>query len=60
MLERWLFWSVPLDWAPTYILRMILWLFVIPTLLGIQFTIAGYFIQFLVVDFFTYLSLRTN
>jgi len=60
MLERWMFWSVPVDWAGTYIFRLILWMFVIPTLLGVQLTIAGYFIQFLVIDFFTYLSLRTN
>ena len=57
-LGSWPFWIVPELFVFGYLFRLILFLFVIPSLFGIQLTVMGLFVNFLVVDFIIYLALK--
>ena len=57
-LGSWPFWTVPELFVFGYLFRLILFLFVIPSLFGIQLTVMGLFVNFLVVDFIIYLALK--
>jgi len=53
---NWIFWRVPDQKRNHYMFVMFMMMFVVPRfLLGLQFTIAGYFINFLVYDGVYYL-----
>ena len=55
----WLTWAVPENLALRYLLRIVLWIYVLPfLLLGIQFTSLGLLVQFLVVDYISYLQYK--
>jgi len=55
----WLTWIVPESLALRYVFRIALWIYVIPILLfGIQMTPLGLLIQFLVIDYVSYLQYK--
>ena len=55
----WLTWAVPESLALRYLFRICLWIYVIPIMLfGIQVTPLGVLMQFLVVDYVSYLQYK--
>jgi hypothetical protein len=57
----WLAWTVPESLAFRYLFRIVLWLYVVPfLLLGMQVTSLGLLIQFLVVDYVSYLQYKNT
>lgn len=55
-MNQWLYWRVPYRKRNHYIFVMVMMMFVVPRfLLGIQFTMAGHFINFLIYDVLYYL-----
>ena len=55
----WLTWTVPESLAFRYLFRVVIWLYLIPfVLLGIQVTAIGILIQFLVIDYVSYLQYK--
>ena len=55
-MNQWLYWRVPDRKRNHYIFVMVMMMFVVPRfLLGIQFTVAGHFINFLIYDVLYYL-----
>jgi len=58
-LGSWPFWQVPEFYALSYVIRLALFLFVIPYLFGITFTAMGLFSTFMIFDYFTYRGLKT-
>jgi len=55
----WLTWAIPEFLAFRYLFRIVLWVYVIPVMLfGIQMTPFGVFVQFLVVDYVSYLQYK--
>jgi hypothetical protein len=55
----WLTWIVPENLALRYIFRIAIWIYVIPfLLLGFNLTPLGVLVQFLVVDYFSYLQYK--
>lgn len=57
----WLTWAVPSEFVLRYLLRLSIWLWLIPTLLlGITLAPVGLLIQFLVVDYFTWIQYRNT
>jgi hypothetical protein len=53
---NWIFWRVPDQKRNHYIFVMLMMMFVVPRfLLGLHFTIAGHFINFLIYDGVYYL-----
>ena len=57
----WLTWVVPESLALRYLFRILVWIYVVPfLLLGIQVTSLGLIIQFLVVDYVSYLQYKNT
>jgi hypothetical protein len=57
----WLTWTVPESLALRYLFRIVVWIYVVPfLLLGIQVTSLGLLIQFLVVDYVSYLQYKNT
>jgi len=55
----WLTWIVPENLALRYIFRIALWIYVIPfLLLGFNLTPLGVLVQFLVIDYVSYLQYK--
>jgi len=55
----WLTWAVPESLAFRYLFRVVIWLYLIPfVLLGIQVTAIGILVQFLVIDYVSYLQYK--
>lgn len=55
-MNQWLYWRVPDRKRGHYIFVMVMMMFIVPRfLLGIQFTMAGYLINFLIYDVLYYL-----
>ena len=53
-LGSWPFWSSPPELALDYIVKILLFLFLVPSLFGMSFTPMGLLINFLLVDFIIY------
>lgn len=57
----WLIWTVPESLALRYLFRIVVWIYIVPFLfLGIQVTSLGLLIQFLVVDYVSYLQYKNT
>jgi len=57
----WLTWAVPENLGLRYLFRIVVWIYVVPfLLLGIQVTSLGLLIQFLVVDYVSYLQYKNT
>ena len=57
----WMTWAVPENLALRYLFRIVVWIYVVPfLLLGIQVTSLGLLIQFLVVDYVSYLQYKNT
>lgn len=57
----WLTWFIPEQFIFRYFFRMILFLYFIPTMLfGVQLSSLGYFVQFLVIDYVTWLQYKNT
>ena len=57
----WLTWTIPESLAIRYLFRIVVWIYVVPfLLLGIQVTSLGLLIQFLVVDYVSYLQYKNT
>jgi len=55
----WLTWAVPENLTLRYLLRILVWIYIVPfVLLGIQLSGIGVLIQFLVVDYISYLQYK--
>lgn len=52
----WLFWSVPDSLVFDYLIKLGLFLIIIPMLFGVILTTTGLFLNFLLVDFLIYLQ----
>jgi hypothetical protein len=52
----WLFWTVPVELAFDYLIKLGLFLIIIPMLFGVMLTTTGLFFNFLIVDFLIYLQ----
>ncbi len=57
---NWLFYTVPEEQGFNYLFKIIIWLLIMPSLLGLQLTSLGVLFIYLTVDIVFYLSLRTN
>jgi len=55
----WLTWAVPENLALRYLFRIVVWIYVVPFLIfGIQLSGIGVLIQFLVVDYISYIQYK--
>ena len=55
----WLTWAVPEILALRYLFRIGIWLYVVPVMLfGVQWTPLGIFVQYLIVDYVSYLQYK--
>jgi hypothetical protein len=57
-LGTWPFWAVPNFLVMTYLFRLALVLYLLPIFFGIKLTVLGFFLNFLLIDLFTYLSFK--
>lgn len=54
----WLTWQVPSEWSFRYVMRLAIWMWLIPTIFGFALAPLGFLIQFFVVDYFSYLQYK--
>ena len=57
-LGSWPFWIVPTFCVWDYIIKMLMFLFLLPFFFGVVFTPTGLFFNFLFIDFIMYLSYK--
>ena len=57
-LGSWPFWSSPEHLAFDYVLKIGIFLILLPMLFGVQFTPVGFFLNFLFIDFIIYLQYK--
>ena len=58
-LGSWPFWIVPEKYAFAYLFRICFLVVALPYLFGFVLTPLGYLLNFLLIDFFTYLNIKT-
>ncbi len=57
----WLTWAWPKELVGSYLWRIMFWTVLVPMILfGAILTPAGFFLQLLVIDYFTYLQYKNN
>lgn len=59
-LGSWPFWIVPNFWVFDYIVKLVIFLVVIPMFFGVVLTSIGIFLNFLLVDFLVYKQYSNN
>jgi len=57
-LGSWPFWTVPVPLVPTYIIRMVLFVVLIPVAFGVSLSSIGLLINFLIIDYVIYLGIK--
>ena len=57
-LGSWPFWQVPDFLALGYVFRITLFVMVLPYLFGVILTPVGYFVNFMLVDYVTYVGIK--
>ena len=58
-LGAWPFWTVPEFYALSYLIRLAIFIIVMPYLFGVVLTPVGLLINFLLVDYFIYRGIKT-
>jgi hypothetical protein len=57
-LGSWPFWSSPPQLAFDYIIKIVMFLILLPMFFGVAFTPAGLFLNYLLIDFIIYLQYK--
>ena len=57
-LGNWPFWSSPPELALDYVLKIAVFLIILPSLFGVAFTPMGLLINYLLIDFLLYLQYK--
>ncbi len=60
MLGSWPLWIVPQMFVMDYIIKVVMFLFLLPYLFGLVLTTMGLLLNFLLVDFVLYLSYKSR
>lgn len=58
-LGSWPFWIVPEFYALSYLIRLAIFIVVIPYLFGVMLTPVGLLLNFLLIDYFIYRGIKT-
>jgi hypothetical protein len=58
--KKWPTWSLPKAMIPDYFFKLFLCFWLIPSLLGISFTMAGLLINYLLIDFIIYIGYKSR
>ena len=58
-LGSWPFWIVPEFYALSYLIRLAIFIVVIPYLFGVMLTPMGLLLNFLIIDYFIYRGIKT-